>query len=351
MPNMIFEKLCKEQVIFDQNKQKLNRNVKIFINYFLGPVLFVWISVSLYNQVKQQPDLPGAWQQIKQAFYGANSWKLWVGLLLMPLNWGLEAYKWYFLVNKLQPISFAKAFESVLSGLSLAMNTPNRIGEYGGRIVYLQEENRLKGVALTLVSSVGQLLITLACGFVALLLLKNDLHPVQLDGNHLSGILLQVFVWSVLFFTLLTALFFFRMQLLAKMLQWVPRLKEKLLFVNVLDRLSNNTYYTILFYSFLRFVVFALQYVLIWQALQINLPWWEGFWSVALIFLIMAIVPSFAIADVGIRGKVAIGILALFSTNTLAILSGSVLVWLLNLVLPALIGSLLLLSIKIFKER
>jgi hypothetical protein len=65
----------------------------------------------------------------------------------------------------------------------------------------------------------------------------------------------------------------------------------------------------------------------------------------------MAIVPSFAIADVGIRGKVAIGILAVFSTNTLAILSGSVLVWLLNLVLPALIGSLLLLSIKIFKER
>jgi hypothetical protein len=135
------------------------------------------------------------------------------------------------------------------------------------------------------------------------------------------------------------------------MLQWIPWLKEKLEFANVLDRLRNKTYYAILFYSFLRFVIFALQYVLIWQALQVNLPLWEGFWSVALIFLVMAIVPSFAIADVGIRGKVAIGILAVFSTNTLAILSGSVLVWLLNLVLPALIGSLLLLSIKIFKER
>lgn len=348
---MIFEKLCKEQIIFDQNKQKLNRNFKIFINYFLGPVLFVWISVSLYNQVKQQPDLPNAWLQVKQAFYGPQSWKLWLGILLMPVNWGLEAYKWYVLVNKLQPLSFNKAYESVLSGLSLAMNTPNRIGEYGGRIVYLQPHNRLKGVALTLVSSVGQLLITLVCGLVALLLLRKQIQLVQLDGNHLSGILLQVFLWSVSFFIGLIALFFFRMQLLAKMLQWIPWLKEKLAFATVLDYLNKAAYNSILFYSFLRFVVFALQYVLIWQALQVNLPWWEGFWSVALIFLVMAIVPSFAIADVGIRGKVAIAVIGVFSSNTLAILAGSVLVWLLNLVLPALAGSLLLLSIKIFKER
>ncbi len=351
MPKMIFEKLCKEQVNFDQNKQKLNRKFKIFINYFLGPVLFVWISISLYNQVKQQPDLSLAWQQIKLAFTGANSWKLWLSVLLMPVNWGLETWKWYILVNKFQPLSFQKAFESVLSGLSLAVNTPNRIGEYGGRVVYLQPDFRLKGVALTLVTSVGQLLITLVCGFFALLILKPQLHNVQLGGSHLSGILLEVFTWSVLFFIGLTGLFFFRMQMLAKMLQWIPRLKEKLSFANVLDGLSNRTYLAILFYSFLRFVVFALQYVLIWQALQVDIPWWQGFWSVALIFLIMAIVPGFAIADVGIRGAVALSIVSVFSVNSIAILAGTAGIWLLNLVLPALIGSLLLLTIKIFKER
>lgn len=351
MPKMIFEKLCKEQVNFEQNKQKLNRKFKIFINYFLGPILFVWISISLYNQVKQQPDLPRAWQQIKQAFTGNQSWKLWLSVLLMPVNWGLETWKWYLLVNKFQPLSFQKAFESVLSGLSLAVNTPNRIGEYGGRVVYLKPEFRLKGVALTLVTSVGQLLITLVCGFVALLILKPRLHDMQLGGTHFSGILLQVFTWSVLFFIGLTGLFFFRMQMLAKALQWIPGIKEKLSFANVLDGLRNRTYLVILFYSFLRFVVFALQYVLIWQALQVEIPWWEGFWSVALIFLIMAIVPGFAIADVGIRGAVALSIVSVFSANSIAVLAGTAGIWLLNLVVPALIGSLLLLTIKIFKER
>jgi len=330
---------------------KLSRNFKIFINYFLGPILFVWISISLYNQVLQQPDLALAWQQMKQAITGNQSWKLWLAVLLMPVNWGLETFKWYLLVNKFQKLSFYKAFESVLSGLSLAMNTPNRIGEYGGRVVYLAPHFRMKGVALAIVSSVGQLLITLIFGWIALLILKTDLYRVQLSGTHFSVILLQVFQYSVLFFIAITGLFFFRMQLLAKMLKWIPWLKEKLSFTEVLENLSNRAYLQILFYSFLRFVVFALQYVLIWQALQVEIPWWQGFWSVALIFLVMAIVPSFAIADVGIRGKVAISIAGLFSANSIALLTGTVGIWLLNLVLPALLGSLLLLTIKIFKER
>ncbi len=288
---------------------------------------------------------------MKNAFAGEQSWKLWLAVMLMPVNWGLESYKWYVLVNKYQPLSFSKAFESVLSGLTLAMNTPNRIGEYGGRVVYLEASFRLKGVALALVSSVGQLMITLIFGWLALLILKPQLQQVHLGATHFSGILLQVFQYSVLFFIVLTGVFFFRMQLLAKMLKWIPWLKEKLSFTDVLENLSNRGYLQILFYSFLRFIVFALQYVLIWQALQIEIPWWQGFWSVALIFLVMAIVPSFAIADVGIRGKVAISIIGIFSTNSIAILAGTIGIWFLNLVLPALIGSLLLLTIKIFKER
>ncbi len=321
------------------------------MNYFLGPILFVWISISLYNQVIHQPDLPHAWQQMKQALKGEQSWKLWLAVLLMPVNWGLETFKWHLLVNKFHKLSFSKAFESVLSGLSLAMNTPNRIGEYGGRVVYLAQAFRMKGVALAIVSSVGQLLITLVIGWAALLIMKPQLYYVQLSGTHFTVILLQVFQYSVLFFIVLTGLFFFRMQLLAKMLKWIPWLKEKLSFTEVLENLSNQTYLQVLFYSFLRFIVFALQYVLIWQALQADISWWQGFWSVALIFLVMAIVPSFAIADVGIRGKVAISIAGLFSSNSIALLTGTVAIWLLNLVLPALLGSLLLLTIKIFKER
>ncbi len=269
----------------------------------------------------------------------------------MPVNWGIEAYKWYLLVNNYQPFSFKKAYESVLSGLSLSVNTPNRIGEYGGRIVYLEPQYRILGVALTLVSSVGQLLITLVLGWVALLVLQNEIVAVQLGDTHLSGLLLQVFQWLVLFCAVLTVVFYFRMHWLAKLLKWVPWFRNNLAVVNDLDNLPNKVYVQILFYSFLRFVVFALQYVLLWQALQVGVVWWQGFWSIALIFLIMAIVPSFAIAEVGIRGKVVVSIMGIFSANSIAILAGTIGIWILNLVFPALLGSLLILTVRIFRER
>ncbi len=311
----------------------------------------MWISISLYNEVKHQPDLDKAWQQIKNAFTGTESWKLWLAVLLMPVNWGIEAYKWYLLVNNYQPLSFKKAYESVLSGLSLSMNTPNRIGEYGGRIVYLEPKYRILGVALTLVSSIGQLLITLVLGWIALLLLQDKMFAVQLGDAHLTGLLLQVFQYLVLLCAVLTAVFYFRMHWLVKLFKWIPWFRNKLALVNDLEHLSGKAYVQILFYSFLRFVVFALQYILLWQALQVHIDWWQGFWGIAFIFLIMAIVPSFAIAEVGIRGKVAVSIMSLFSTNSIAILAGTIGIWILNLVFPALLGSLLILTIRIFRER
>jgi hypothetical protein len=301
--------------------------------------------------VRHQPDLPLAWKKIKQALTGSESWKLWLVIVLMPVNWGLETCKWYLLVNRMQSLSFMKSFESVLSGLSLAINTPNRIGEYGGRVVYLLPENRLKGVALTIISSVSQLLITLVLGWVAMIVLKKHLNQVELGGTHFSGILFTGFQYSVLIFVVVTGLFFFKMEWLVNLIKRIPLFKTKLSFIAVLENLGTSLYLQILFYSFLRFLVFALQYVLLWQVLQVDIGLWQGFWAIALVFLIMAIIPGFAIADVGIRGKVAISIVGIFSANSIAILAGTAGLWLLNLVVPALTGSLLLLTIKIFKDR
>ncbi len=295
--------------------------------------------------------MPLAWQQLKNSKTGFGSWQLWLAILLMPLNWMLETYKWYVLVNKFQALSFLKSFEAVLSGLALSLNTPNRIGEYGGRILYLKPDFRLRGIALTILCSVSQVLITLVCGLLALLALKPELHKVHFSETTLTGVFFNVLVYGVLLMTLVTGLFYFKMQWLVKVLKWIPFVKEKFSFAFVLEHLRGKVMWKILFYSFLRFIVFALQYVLVWRALGVDINWWDGFWCISLVFLIMAIVPSFAIAEIGIRGKVALGIVGLFSVNTIAILTGTIGMWILNLVFPALIGSLFLLTIKIFKEK
>ena len=60
----------------------------------------------------------------------------------MCFNWGIEAKKWQVLMKPIEDLSWWTACKATLTGLSFAMNTPNRIGEYAGRILYVKKENR-----------------------------------------------------------------------------------------------------------------------------------------------------------------------------------------------------------------
>ena len=68
-------------------------------------------------------------------------------------------------------------------------------------------------------------------------------------------------------------------------------------------------------------------------------------------FLVMAVIPTFAIAELGLRGKVSLIFAGLFSANKAGIIFTTAGIWFINLIIPALIGSLLILSIKKIYKR
>jgi hypothetical protein len=98
-------------------------------------------------------------------------------------------------------------------------------------------------------------------------------------------------------------------------------------------------------------MVFVIQYILLLQVLKVEITFIEGFWIISILFLVLAIVPSFAIADLGIRGKLSTELLTLYSANTIGIIGATFGIWFINLFIPAIAGSILILSIKIFKEK
>ena len=73
---------------------KWNRNSKIFIHYFLGPLLFCWLSWSIYREIRKQPDLENAWRSIRDSFNSPRVWNLSGVIVLMIANWAIEALKW-----------------------------------------------------------------------------------------------------------------------------------------------------------------------------------------------------------------------------------------------------------------
>jgi hypothetical protein len=329
---------------------RLNKNIKIFLDYFLGPLLFLWLSYSIYNQVKHQPDLKTSWIKIKQSLQSAEIWDLAIVIFLMIINWSIEALKWKVAIQKVQPISFSRSFRAILSGVSFSVSTPNRIGEYLGRILYMEEGNRLRVISLTVVGSMSQLIITLLAGSIGLFFIRKVIETSEMMQG-LDSFWLRVLQYGVIIVLLILTGIYFRLSLL----------------INLVDKLRNNNRYSwlvsslkdidatlllkLLSLSAIRYMVFVVQYFLLFRLFEVNTGWSQCFWAVSVIFLVLAIIPTFAIAELGLRGKVGLKLIGLFSANSLGISITTATIWIINLVLPAIAGSLLILSVKIFKNR
>jgi Lysylphosphatidylglycerol synthase TM region len=326
----------------------LNKNIKILINYFLGPLLFIILCWSLYRQIIDKPDAGIQWQHIKQ---NLTSSKLWLVIFLMLVNWGIEAVKWQILIKHLQPFSFYRSFKSVFAGCSVTMLTPNRVGEYGGRVLYIQDGNRIKAISLAVVGSISQLLITMLMGCCGLFFLRY----ISQSDHSIVSVLPQF--WETVLISLcvgitgILLLFYLRLGWLVRMMEKIPALHKAVKHISVLDEFNNLQLVQVLSLSFVRYMVFVLQYVLLLQVMDVQIAGWLCFLLMTIFYLVMAVAPTFGFIELPVRVSASWAILKLYSSNELGIGSAGLGIWLINLVVPAIIGSLLILSVKIVKER
>ena len=317
----------------------------------VGPLLFCLLLYSIYHQVQRQPNWQQSLRQIQQAFDGTSAWKLAVVLGLMLVNWGLEARKWQMIISRLQQLSWIQCLRATFTGTTLAFFTPNRMGEYMGRVLYVEEGKRIQAISLTIVGSLGQLLITLLLGISGLVYIRAEL--IQKGAEPAS-----VVFWlnGVLYITLLATCFltllYFRISWLIRWIEKIPRIEKYVRHIRVLDNFNVTMLLRILSLSAGRYLVFVLQYFILFDVFKVQLNGWQVFWSVSVVFLVLAIIPTIAlITELGVRWKTSVEVVQLFSVNVVGILATSLAIWIINLVIPALIGSLLILSVRLFNYK
>jgi len=350
MPRIIFD-LFANHSLFLPKFDYLNKSTKIILNYLLGAGLFAWLAYSIYSQLIHRDNL----QLSLQHMWNTLQEKGWVGIflvtVLMLFNWGLEARKWQTLVAPLEEVSFLRAFSAILSGVSLSINTPNRVGEYGGRILYLKNKNKLKAIAATIVGSFSQLIVTIIFGLTGLLYYINNFALAKESAFLSPSVWQKIIFFAGILICGLTILLYFRLQIILSVFEKVPFLRKAKVFVQIIVKYSSGELCYLLLLSALRYIVFSAQYLILLDALGMEFMWWQAFLLNSVIYLVMAGVPTIAIAELGVRGKVSIFFLGLLSSNTMAIIAATVGIWLINLVVPAVLGSVLLLGVKIFKEK
>lgn len=342
---MILAGFCKEMVFLPHMRQ--NKSIKIFVNYILGPALFVWLSYTIYRQIVHQPQLEASWLHVKEAFQSVQLFYFIAAVCLIPVNWGLEARKWQLSVAFISPVSFSQAFKAVLSGVSFSVTTPNRVGEYVGRMLYLPDGSRLKSIALTLVGSLSQLLVTFYTGLVGLIFLK----PQLLHSGLISAVAYQYILYGVGATALFLTVLYFETGVIGQLLnRWLRHSNYRYL-IQAVQAFQMQLLLRLLLLSFLRYTIFVAQYFLLFRFFGVYVPAAVQWNVLSLMFLTMAVIPSISLAEVGLRGEISLTLMGLFTANSLGIGLSTVTIWFLNLVVPALAGSVLILGVNFFYKR
>lgn len=261
--------------------------------------------------------------------------------LLMFLNWFIEALKWKFLVGGIEKISIWKSVESVFCGLTWAVFTPNRIGEYGGRVFFLSPRKRIMGVIAMSVGAIGQLVVTNVLGSLALfwfIIRFAGLNPFVDFG---LGFLILIFCSFFL-------LFYFNIQWVYGLLKKNNFLKRFNRFFIIFSRYKYADIFQILIYSLSRYLIFTTQYFII---IHFLIPEIKAFDMVMILFVfyfIQSVLPSLDLLDIGVRASVATYFFAFVTNQDIAIMAAIASIWMINLIIPAIFGSVFVLKLKFF---
>ena len=247
-----------------------------------------------------------------------------IAVLLMPLNWMIEIVKWRWIICKFQEISFLNSFKSVLLGILLSVITPNRIGEIAGRLKHISKENRIKGIHANVFGALSQLTITILTGLLALFIID---YPFFKTFNHLKWFWLLFFLITLFVFLFSNKLHFL-----------ISRIAKKIKQADTITKISTQLRGQVLLLSLLRYFVFSTQFALLSIMLGSKEDPLMLAATVAIVFFFTAVLPTNWASGILVRTSLAFGVYeALFNEGIIGLVA-SVLLWGINLLLPAVIG-------------
>ncbi len=316
----------------------LKSNLK-YINLIIKLCIAIILILVLYKQLSNYNAQADLKQELLRSWSNGKLIWLVAFVFLMPLNWALEAKKWKSIYGK---ISFPKAFKTILAGISLAIITPNRVGEYGGRLLTIPPEKNWKSIVATLVGSISQNLVTIFFGIVGLLFLSN-----RLDFLNISFV--PIIITAVLFF-ILGLYVYFNIDVLALIVKKLGLKKYLVRFNKYFQEIRQIKKKTLLFVisvSSLRYILYASQYYFVIRFFNIDVSTWAAMQGITSILLIQSSLPLPPFMSILARSEISLLIWGLFGINELIILCMTFLIWSINLLFPALLGYLVILRTNI----
>lgn len=294
----------------------------------------------LYVRLARQGDTAGLLTLIQDLDPAYVCGTLALVSVMMLVNWWVESWKWRLLVRDIEPVSAGKAFLATLAGTSIGMITPNRVGEFVGRVLFLAPAHRIPAGFATAVGSIAQFVVTVCMGILSLIAMhlttrSGAVDPFSIAGGVLCAIVALGSLWL-----------YFDPQLLCLVIARIPFVRRWQAQAEVLVGFRTRRLLGVLLLGLLRYVVFTLQFAILLTML-VDMPFTDSLFAIPAVFLVSTLIPTVMLTELGVRGSVAVAILSSQAQHDEGVLLASMALWLINVGVPALAGSFILLLTRI----
>lgn len=321
----------------------MDKGHKKWLDYLLRALLVAGLLYVLYLEVGKPGELSRFWSEARQRWQSESGYWLLPAVLLMPVNWGLESLKWQQLLRPFWRLPFWRAYRAVTAGVALSLFTPNRVGDYGGRVLAVPAAHNWQAVLSTMAGNIAQLLALLTGGLIGALYYLRE-------QSGLSELMLGSFWWLGVGILGLSYLIYFNMAWLEVLFRQLPIKQAWRRHLVLIGRFHRRALLLALGLSLLRYLVYCLQYYFMVRFFGIEAPLYGALSGIALIFLFQASVPLPPLAALLARGEAAILVWGAYTDDHLSVLTATFGLFILNLCLPALLGLGFIVKINVLKS-
>lgn len=253
-----------------------------------------------------------------------------LGFLLMPLNWTLEGLKWRSILQKFQKrVGLKTLLFSLFTGISMSLFTPNRAGNFIGRMIWFGSAIRVQVSVLSIYGNVAQWLSSVIFGVIGIGMGTFFIFP---KINTAYIIVSSILILGVIIMYLIP--------------YWVPQFLSKYIFTRNMTHSArvlkehHSLKWELLLLSLLRHFVFSMQFALIMFAFGIPFNS-DLIYAVWITYFVMTLIPSPLFGKLLIRESAALLVIGTLSDNSTVILLSSVILWFINLSIPAILGGII----------
>ena len=130
-------------------------------------------------------------------------------------------------------------------------------------------------------------------------------------------------------------------------------------YIEVFEQYKSADLMHVILLSILRYVVFTTQFILLLIAFDIRMPLSQSLIIIPVIFLVMTIIPTIALSELGIRGSISFYLIGFYlghsaglhELSSLRIVAASTTLWLINLAIPAIAGTFFVFNLRFIRGK